>query len=98
MSYKQKFGISPIKKKDPDPLKVSKKKYIDVDVQGGDDKMYSIRVTENSSYARLAKKMGSVPKSFRNVSFTSKTDPAASGISEKERKKRESAYLRSVGR
>lgn len=98
MSYKQKFGISPIKKADPNPPKKSKKEYTDVTVQGGDDEMYSIRVTKNSPYSKLAKKMGSIPKSLRSVSFTSKTDPAASGLSEKESKKRENAYRKSIGR
>ncbi len=96
MSYKQKFGISPLKK--TDPPKGSKKEYIDVSVQGSDDKQYSIKVTKNSPYSKLAKKMGSIPKSFRNVSFTSKTDPAASGISEKESKRRENTYLKSIGK
>lgn len=98
MSYKQKFGVSPFKKTDPDPTKGSKKEYTDVTVQGGDDDMYSIRVTKNSPYSKLAKKMGSIPKSLRSVAFTSKTDPAASGISEKESKRRENAYLKSIGK
>jgi len=98
MSYKQKFGPSPVNKTFPDPPKKSKKEYTDITVQGSDDEMYSIRVTKDSPYSRLAKKMGSIPKSLKNVVFTSKTDPSASGISKEERKKRENAYRKSIGR
>ena len=98
MSYKQKFGLSPFKKTDPNPPKGSKKEYTDLTVQGGDDEMYSIRVTKNSPYSKLAKKIGSIPKSLRSVAFTSKTDPSASGISKEESKKRENAYRKSIGR
>ena len=98
MSYKQKFGPSPIKKTSPDPPKESKKEYTDVTVQGSDDEMYSIRVTKDSPYSKLAKKMGSIPKSLKTVVFTSKTDPLASGISKEESKKRENAHRKGIGK
>jgi len=99
MSYKQKFGISPLNNIDPtEPPKKSKKEYTDISVQGGDDETYSIKVTKDSPYSKMAKKMGSIPKSLRNVAFTSKTDPRTSGISKEESKRRENAYLKSQGR
>jgi hypothetical protein len=99
MSYKQKFGVSPLNNMGPtDPPKKSKKEYTDISVQGSDDEMYSIKVTKDSPYSKMAKKMGSIPKSLRNVAFTSKTDPKTSGISKEESKRRENAYLKSQGR
>ena len=99
MSYKQTFGPSPINNTDPTkPPKKSKKEYTDISVQGGDDEMYSIRVTKDSPYSKMAKKMGSIPKSLRNVAFTSKTDPKTSGISKEESKRRENAYRESRGK
>ena len=53
---------------------------------------YKIKVKTGSPYAKAAKKIGSVPSSFRAGSFTEKTDPLAAGISPAEKKKRMTAY------
>jgi hypothetical protein len=53
---------------------------------------YGITVKKKSPYAKLAKKMGSVPSSFRAGTYTAKTDPWKSGISPAEKKKRATSY------
>lgn len=87
---------SPLYKQDP-PAE-NGKKYVNVKTIGDDDKEYSISVAENSPYAKLSNKMGSLPKSMKSVVFNSKTDPSASGITPEESKKRKMAYNKSVGR
>lgn len=87
---------SPLYKQDP-PAE-NGKKYVNVNTIGDDDKEYSIRVTENSPYARLASKMGSLPRSMKSIVFNSKTDPSASGITAEESERRKTSYMKSVGR
>ena len=55
-----------------------------------DPKGYPISVKKGSGYDIMAKKLGgkTLPNTFRNVTYTKETDPAALGISPEEKKRR----------
>lgn len=54
----------------------------------GGGEYYDITVKKGSGYAKMAQKLGYVPSNLRPVDVNKYTDPAATGISEKERQKR----------
>jgi hypothetical protein len=69
-------------KKKPEP------EYVNVPTAGADGKPYEITVGKGSGFHKLAKKMGGVPNSFRNISgLTEKNDPFAAGRDPREKKR-----------
>lgn len=83
-NYKMQLGS-----KEKDTIGTFSQKQSDTIVKAyGGGEYYDITVKKGSGYAKMAKKLGYVPSNLRPIDVNKSTDPAATGISSKERQRR----------